>query len=109
MKSAADDFAMFLLGWLDYGEPERAIHQRLEIGFIMSGARFDAKSDICILDVDDCLLIQENRASMTGQCDAPSTILIFSVRRLLTTQSLRSLPRRLRQFMKITSVAGNQD
>ncbi|OJA17480.1 hypothetical protein AZE42_03912 [Rhizopogon vesiculosus] len=35
--SVIDDFTAFLLSMLDYDEPERVVHQHLEIGFLMCG------------------------------------------------------------------------
>jgi hypothetical protein len=55
-ESAVDDFASFLLGMLGY-DPDRVVHQRLEIGFIMCGQRVHAEPDICVMDQDDYLLL----------------------------------------------------
>ncbi|KAF8965959.1 hypothetical protein BDZ97DRAFT_1729627 [Flammula alnicola] len=56
-EAAIDDFVSHLLGLLGYDEPDRVIHQRMEIGFIMCGTRVDAKPDICVLDDDGYLLL----------------------------------------------------
>ena len=59
MESAAGDLAFILL---DYDEPDRVIHRRLQIGFLMSGMHVDAKPDTCILDDEDfVLLVQEDK------------------------------------------------
>src|SRR5882762_4232220 len=61
-ESAVDDFATFLLGMLDYDEPERVVHQHLEIGFLMCGKRVDAKPDVAVMDEEDyILLVQEDK------------------------------------------------
>jgi hypothetical protein len=36
-KSLVDDFAAFILGMFEYDEPERVIHQRKEVSFVMCG------------------------------------------------------------------------
>ncbi|KAK0450584.1 uncharacterized protein EV420DRAFT_1630611 [Desarmillaria tabescens] len=51
-ESAVHDFASYLLSLLRYDEPDRVIHQQVEIGFIMCGMRVDAQPDICVLDND---------------------------------------------------------
>lgn len=47
---------------LDYDEPERVIHQRLEIGFFMCGQTVKAKPDVVVMDEEDyILLVQEDK------------------------------------------------
>jgi hypothetical protein len=68
-ESAVDDFAAFLLRMLDYDEPERVVHQRLEIGFMMCGQKVDAKPDVVIMDGDDyILLVQEDKVRVVDLC-----------------------------------------
>ncbi|OBZ66754.1 hypothetical protein A0H81_13222 [Grifola frondosa] len=52
-QSAVDDFAMHLLGLLGYDEPNRVLHQRLNIPFVVCGENVHAKPDICLLDQND--------------------------------------------------------
>ncbi|KAK6977775.1 hypothetical protein R3P38DRAFT_513570 [Favolaschia claudopus] len=52
-ESAVDDFAAFLLSMMDYDEPERIVHQRLEIGFLMCGQSVCAKPVIVVMDAAD--------------------------------------------------------
>ncbi|KAK0221372.1 hypothetical protein IW262DRAFT_1373266 [Armillaria fumosa] len=74
-KSAVDDFASYLLGMLGYDEPDRVIHQRMEIGFIMCGMRVDAKPGICVLDDDGyLLLVQEDNRHMSVDDPEPQLI-----------------------------------
>ncbi|TEB33833.1 hypothetical protein FA13DRAFT_1789655 [Coprinellus micaceus] len=62
VESAAAHFASHLLGLLDYDEPDRVIHQRLQIRFLVSGVYADAQPDVCVLDDEDFLpLVQENK------------------------------------------------
>jgi hypothetical protein len=56
-ESAVNDFAAFLLSLLDSDEPDRVVHHRLEIGFIMCGTRVNSKPDICVMDEQDFLLL----------------------------------------------------
>ncbi|KAJ7115539.1 hypothetical protein C8R43DRAFT_1113028 [Mycena crocata] len=65
-ESAVDDFAAFLLGLLDYDEPERVVHQRLEIGFMMCGKKVEAKPDVVIMDGGDyLLLVQQDKGHLS--------------------------------------------
>ncbi|KAK6974770.1 hypothetical protein R3P38DRAFT_3411506 [Favolaschia claudopus] len=62
-ESAVDDFAAFLLSMMDYDEPERIVHQRLEIGFLMCGQSVCAKPVIVVMDGEKyILLVQEDKA-----------------------------------------------
>ena len=65
-EAAVDTFAFHLLGLLDYDEPNRAVYKRMEIGFIMCGQRVDAKPDICVMDDNYLLLVQEDRVGRTS-------------------------------------------
>ncbi|KAJ7790611.1 hypothetical protein B0H14DRAFT_2939062 [Mycena olivaceomarginata] len=74
-ESAVDDFAAFLLRMLDYDEPERVVHQRLEIGFMMCGQKVDAKPDVVIMDGDDyILLVQEDKRHLSLDDAEPQLI-----------------------------------
>ena len=72
-EAVVDTFALNLLGLLDYDEPNRALYQRMEIGFgfIMCSQRVDAKPDICIMDDKFLLLVQEDNV-----CHKPFAALI---------------------------------
>ena len=61
-ESAVDDFAAHILRTLDYDNQDRRIRTRKEIPFIMSGCRVDAKTDVCVMDhADYLLLVQEDK------------------------------------------------
>ncbi|KAJ7184308.1 hypothetical protein C8R46DRAFT_1208522 [Mycena filopes] len=66
LESSTIDFTAFLLGILDFDEPGRVIHQRLEIGFFMCGQVANAKPDAVIIDEkeDYILLVQEDKMSL---------------------------------------------
>ncbi|KAJ7082378.1 hypothetical protein B0H15DRAFT_852732 [Mycena belliarum] len=74
-ESAVDDFAAFLLGMLDYDEPERVVHQRLEIGFVMCGQKVGANPDIVIMDAEDyILLVQQDKRHLSSDTAEPQLI-----------------------------------
>ncbi|KAJ7508171.1 hypothetical protein B0H11DRAFT_1792850 [Mycena galericulata] len=74
-ESAVDDFAAFLLRLLDYDEPERVVHQHLEIGFFMCGQKVDAKPDVVIMNEKDyILLVQEDKRYMSSDEAEPQLI-----------------------------------
>ena len=63
------DFAAFILRLLDYDAPDRVIHQRKEISFVMAGQRVNAKPDVCVTtDSDYVLLVQEDKVCETRTC-----------------------------------------
>ena len=64
-ESAVDDFAAHILRTLDYDDQDHRIRTRTwkEIPFIMSGCRIDAKTDVCVMDRADYLLVQEDKVS----------------------------------------------
>jgi hypothetical protein len=63
-ESHVDDFATFILRILDYDDQDRVICQRPELSFTMAGERVDAKSDLCVRDENDyLLLVQEDKVS----------------------------------------------
>lgn len=63
-ESAVDAFTAFLLGMLDYDEPDRVVHQRLEIGFMMCGKNVDAKPNMVLMDDEDYILLVQERHSL---------------------------------------------
>jgi len=63
-ESHVDDFAAFILRILNYDDQDRVICQRPELSFPMAGQRVDAKSDLCVRDENDyLLLVQEDKVS----------------------------------------------
>jgi len=61
-ESLVNDFAAFILGMFEYDEPERIIHQRKELSFVMCGMTVDAKPDVCVMSASEyLLLVQEDR------------------------------------------------
>ena len=63
-ESHVDDFALHVLRMLDYDGQDRVICLRPELSFTMSGQHVDAKSDICVKDANDILLlVQEDKVS----------------------------------------------
>ena len=65
-ESHVDDFAAFILRILNYDsdDQDRVICQRPELSFPMAGQRVEAKSDLCVRDENDyLLLVQEDKVS----------------------------------------------
>ena len=63
-ESAVDDFTVHILRTLDYDNQDRRIRTRKKIPFIMSGCRVDVKTDVCVMDrTDYLLLVQEDKVS----------------------------------------------
>ena len=61
-ESLVDDFATFLLGMFEYDEPDRVIHQRKEVSFVMYGTVVTAKPDVCVMmESQYLLLVQEGK------------------------------------------------
>ncbi|KAF8909712.1 hypothetical protein CPB84DRAFT_1673391 [Gymnopilus junonius] len=58
-ESHVDDFAAFILRIFNYDsdDQDRVICQRPEFSFPMAGQRVDAKSDLCVMNENDYLLI----------------------------------------------------
>ncbi|KAL0955382.1 hypothetical protein HGRIS_001630 [Hohenbuehelia grisea] len=74
-ESCVDDFAHFLLSMFDYDEPDRVIHQRKELSFIMHGSVVYAKPDVCVMDdTDFLLLVQEDKRRISTIDAAPQLI-----------------------------------
>jgi len=68
-ESLVDDFAAFILGMFGYDEPERIIHQRKEISFIMCGMEVDAKPDVCVMSESEYLLLVQEDKRGTNRTD----------------------------------------
>jgi len=63
-ESRVDDFAAFILRILNYNNEDRVICQRTKISFPMAGQRVDAKTDVCLMDeLELLLLVQEDKVS----------------------------------------------
>lgn len=65
-KSLVDDFAVFLLGMLDYDDGQRVLHTRKEMSFYMCGSKVDAKADVTVIERQGplfqyILLVQEDK------------------------------------------------
>ena len=59
-ESLVNDFAAFLLSMFGYDEPDRVIHQRKEVSFVMCGTVVAAKPDVCVMMESQYLLfVQE--------------------------------------------------
>jgi len=68
-ESLVDDFAHFLLSMFEYDEPERVIHQRKEVAFVMCGMTVAAKPDICVMSESDYLLLVQEDKRGTNRTD----------------------------------------
>jgi hypothetical protein len=63
-ESRVDDFSAFILRILNYDNEDRVICQRTEISFPMAGQRIDAKTNVCLMDeLELILLVQEDNVS----------------------------------------------
>ncbi|OJA10227.1 hypothetical protein AZE42_11608 [Rhizopogon vesiculosus] len=51
---------------LDYDEPERVVHQHLEIGFLMCGEMVGAKPNLVVMDREDYILLVQEDKCYTG-------------------------------------------
>lgn len=61
-ESAVDDFAVHLLTLLGYVPRSRMTRTRVDIPLVICGEQCHAKSDVCIVDSDDILLlVQEDK------------------------------------------------
>ena len=56
-ESLVDDFAVFLLSMFEYDEPDRLIHQRKEVSFVMCGTVVAAKPNVCVMTESQYLLL----------------------------------------------------
>ena len=64
-NSAIDDFAAFILRFLDYDDGDRMVRRKQESPLIMAGDRMDAQSDICVMNKTDILLLaREEKVSL---------------------------------------------
>ena len=60
--SLIDDFATVLLGTFEYDEPDRVVHQRKEVSFVMCDTVVTAKPDVCVMTESQFfLLVQEDK------------------------------------------------
>ncbi|KAJ7457269.1 hypothetical protein B0H11DRAFT_2199785 [Mycena galericulata] len=72
---SAVDFVAFLLKIMDYDEPERVVHQRQEIGFLMCGHKVNAKPDVVLMDDENyILLVQEAKRQLSPDGAEPQLI-----------------------------------
>ena len=78
-ESRVDDFAAFVLHILNYDDEDRVICQRTEISFPMAGQRVDAKTDVCLMDeLELLLLIQEDKVSTQSGLSLALTKLLLA-------------------------------
>ena len=74
-ESAVDDFAVFLLTMLGYAPRPRMIRTRLDIPFTICGEQCHAKTDVCIVDGHDILLlVQEDKRHKERKDPEPQLI-----------------------------------
>lgn len=72
-ESAVGDFAAFILRMLDYDDEDRVIRLRKDISFYMAGESVDAKTDVCVMNDFDLLLVQEDKVSVLEIMNDSST------------------------------------
>lgn len=72
-RSFIDDFAAFILRMFEYDEPERIIHQRKEISFVMCGTVVNAKPSVCVMSESSYLLLVQE-----GEIIPSSKLLILT-------------------------------
>ncbi|KAI9466679.1 hypothetical protein BJY52DRAFT_8378 [Lactarius psammicola] len=68
-ESFVEDFAAFVLHMFEYDEPERIIHQRKELSFVMCGTVVNAKPNICVMSGSNCLLLVQEGKRGTSHTD----------------------------------------
>ncbi|KAH9989556.1 hypothetical protein BJV77DRAFT_1129662, partial [Russula vinacea] len=74
-ESAVDDFAVFLLTMLGYAPRPRMIRTRSDIPFTICGEQCHAKTDVCIVDGHDILLlVQEDKRHKERKDPEPQLI-----------------------------------
>ncbi|KAF8219045.1 hypothetical protein L208DRAFT_1455853 [Tricholoma matsutake] len=74
-ESRVDDFAAFILRILNYDNKDRIICQRTEMSFPMTGHRVDAKTDVCLMDeLELLLLVQEDKRTSSNDDPEPQVI-----------------------------------
>ncbi|KAK0434545.1 uncharacterized protein EV420DRAFT_1653919 [Desarmillaria tabescens] len=56
-ESMIDDFVAFILGMLEYDEPDRIIRRRKDLSFVMCGQTVNAQTDVCVTTSTDILLL----------------------------------------------------
>ncbi|KAK0222059.1 hypothetical protein IW262DRAFT_1377971 [Armillaria fumosa] len=74
-ESAVDDFAIELLKTLGYAQRPRVARSRLDIPLFICGEQRYAKTDVCIMDSNEILLlIQEDKRHMENKDPEPQLI-----------------------------------
>jgi len=74
-ESAVDDFAVHLLSLLGYVPRTRMLRTRADIPLVVCGEQSHAKTDVCIVDSDDILLlIQEDKRHKEPKDPEPQLI-----------------------------------
>jgi len=68
-EASVDDFAAFILGMFNYDEPDRIIHNRKELSFVMCGAVVDARPDVCVMSESEYLLLVQEDKRGTNRTD----------------------------------------
>lgn len=72
--SFTSGFAAFLLSMLDLDEPDRVVHRRQTLTYVMCEANVQAQTDVCIKNLRDgyILLLQEDKVSSFPHLHLPS-------------------------------------
>jgi len=73
-ESAVDDFAVHLLTLLGYAPRTRMARTRADIPLIICGQDCHAKTDVCIVDSDNILLVQEDKRHKESKDPEPQLI-----------------------------------
>lgn len=74
-ESAVDDFAIELLKTLGYARRPRVVRSRVDIPLFICGEQHHAKTDVCIVDTDEILLlIQEDKRHLEEKDPEPQLI-----------------------------------
>ena len=73
-ESSVNAFAAFLLGMVEYDEPDRVIHQRKEVSFVMCGTVVTAKPSVCVMSPESqyLLLVHEGEVRHSYRIDCLS-------------------------------------
>ncbi|KDR73309.1 hypothetical protein GALMADRAFT_100965 [Galerina marginata CBS 339.88] len=71
-----EDFAAFILRMLNYDDQDRVVCLRPEFSFPMAGQRVDTKSDLCVRDESDYLLLVQEDKAINGSLNDPEPKLI---------------------------------
>ncbi|TDL13545.1 hypothetical protein BD410DRAFT_435547 [Rickenella mellea] len=74
-ESLVNDFAAFILGMFEYDEPDRFIHRRKDLPFVMCGMDVDARPDVCVMSESEyLLLVQANKRGTNRRDPEPQLI-----------------------------------